>query len=191
MEIKKDEIQLPKNLKTKIEQILPDYITSDIILKPALCIKLPNIDTSILLSKFKKNNFFLDKIYLKNINYHIKNIDKDYQKPNKPKEISEFQEYEGNFLKRVKKDNNKENLVLVSFLDDLEYKKISKEKIIKDYSVTEKDLIEINIPCTESISNEQYYKNNKIWPQCNYISTKEKYIYNHNKTRGKRNIRYI
>ena len=182
MEIKKDEIQLPKNLKIKIEQILPDYITSDIILKPALCIKIPNKDTSILLSKFKKNNFFLDKIYLKNINYHLKNIDKDYQKPNETKEIkeiSEYQEFEGNFLKRVKKDNNKENLVLVSFLDDLEYKKISKEKIIKDYSVTEKDLIEINIPCTESISNEQYYKNNKIWPQCNYISTKEKYIYNH------------
>ena len=180
MEIKKDEIQLPKNLKTKIEQILPDYITSDIILKPALCIKVQNKDTSTLLSKFKKNNFFLDKIYLKNINYHIKNIDKDYQKPNKPKEISEFQEYEGNFLKRVKKDNNTENLVLVSFLDDLEYKKISKEKIIKDYSLIENDLLEINIPSTESISNEQYYKNNKIWPQCNYISSKEKYIYNHN-----------
>ena len=185
MESKNEGKPLIKNIKSKIEQILPDYITTDIILKPALCIKAQSKDTSTFLSKFKQNNLILDKIYLKNINYHIKNIDKDYQKPNKIKEKSEFQEFEGTFLKRVKKYNNKENLILISFLEDLEYKKISKEKIIKDYSINEKDLIKIEIPCTEPISNEQYYKNNKIWPQCNYISSKEKYIYNHNKEEEK------
>ena len=111
----------------------------------------------------------------------IKNIDKEYQKPSNviKDENSEFKEYEGTFLKRVKNYNGSENLVLVSFLDDLLYKKITKEKIIEDYGLKESDLIEIKIPCTESISNEQYYKNNKIWPQCNYISSKEKRIYNH------------
>ena len=185
MENKIEENSSPKNLKSKIEQILPDYITSDIILKPALCIKVQNKDTSTFLSRLKKNNLIIDKIYLKNINYHFKNIDKDYQKPNKKEENSKFKEYEGTFLKRVKKLNNKENLILISFIDDLEYKKISKEKILKDYILNENDLIEMNIPCTESISNEQYYKNNKIWPQCNYISSKEKYIYNQNKEEEK------
>ena len=176
-----------QKLKTKIEQILPDYITSDILIKPALCIKVPKKDTSGLLSKLKKNNLVLDKIYLKDINYHIKNIDKEYQKPtNVAKDTSsEFKEYEGTFLKRVKNYNATENLVLVSFLDDLSYKKITKEKIIDDYALKESDLIEIKIPCTESISNEQYYKNNKIWPQCNYISSKEKYIYNHDEKEKK------
>ena len=181
----KNDDNSPKNLKSKIEQILPDYITSDIILKPALCIKIPNKDTSVFLNKLKKDNIVLDKIYLKNINYQLKNIDKEYQKPNKKEENTKFKEFEGTFLKRVKKYNNKENLLLVSFLDDLEYKKISKEKILKDYSLNENNLIQIDIPCTESISNEQYYKNNKIWPQCNYISSKEKYIYIHNKEEEK------
>ena len=176
-----------QKLKTKIEQILPDYITSDILMKPALCIKVQKKDTSDLLSKLKKNNLILDKIYLKGINYHIKNIDKEYQKPsNVIKDVnSDFKEYEGTFLKRVKNYNGSENLVLVSFLDDLLYKKITKEKIIEDYGLKESDLIEIKIPCTESISNEQYYKNNKIWPQCNYISSKEKYIYNHDEKEKK------
>ena len=185
MENKIEDKPLQNNLKSKIEQILPDYITSDIILKPALCIKIPNKDTSALLSKLKKNNLSIDKIYLKDINYHTKNMDKDYQRPIKEEETSKFKEYEGSFLKRVKKYNNKENLVLISFIDDLEYKKITKEKILKDYSLKESDLVEVNIPCTESISNEQYYKNNKIWPQCNYISTKEKYIHIHNKEEEK------
>ena len=177
----------PTKLMTNIEQILPDYITSDTLIKPALCIKVQKKDTSILLSKLKKNNLVLDKIYLKGINYHIKNIDKEYQKPTNiiKDESSEFKEYEGTFLKRVKKYNGTENLVLVSFLDDFSYKKITKEKIIEDYSLKESDLIEIEIPCTESISNEQYYKNNKIWPQCNYISSKEKYIYNHDEKEKK------
>ena len=187
MESKDNNSITPQKLKTKIEQILPDYITSDILLKPALCIKVPKKDTSGLLSKLKKNNLVLDKIYLKGINYHIKNIDKEYQKPTNitKEESSEYKEYEGTFLKRVKNYNGSENLVLVSFLDDLSYKKITKEKIIEDYALKESDLIEIEIPCTESISNEQYYKNNKIWPQCNYISSKEKYIYNHSEKEKK------
>ena len=172
-------------IKSKIEQILPDYITSDIQLKTGLCIKVQKKDTSSLLSKLKKNNLVLDKIYLKDINYHHKNIDKEYQKPTIIKEISKYEEYDGTFFKRVKQYNNKENLVLISFKDDLEYKKISKEKIIEDYSLNENDIIEVDIPCTESISNEQYYKNNKIWPQCNYISSKEKYIYTHDEKEKK------
>ena len=134
MEYKEEDNPSLKNLKTKIKQMLPDYITSDIILKPGLCIKTQNKETSVLLSKLKKKNLLLDKIYLKGINYHMKNIDKEFQKPKK-KEISKYEEYEGNFLKRVKKYNNKENLVLISFLEDLEYKKINKEQIIKDYSL--------------------------------------------------------
>ena len=185
MENKEGDNSFIKNLKTKIEQILPDYITLDIILKPALCVKIPNKETSGLLSKLKKNNLLLDKIFLKDINYHLKNIDKEYQKPIFKEKISKYEEYEGNFLKRVKKYNTKENLVLISFLEDLEYKKITKEQIVKDYSLNKDDFLEINIPCTQSISNEQYYKNNKIWPQCNYISSKEKYIFNHNKNEEK------
>ena len=186
MENKKENISSNNDiLKTKITQLLPDYITTDIILKPALCVKIEKKNTSVLLSKLKKNNLILDKIYLKDINYHIKNIDKVYQKPNNAKDISKYQEFEGTFLKRVKKYNDKENLVLISFMDDLQYKKITKENIMKDYSLAETDLIEVEIPCTESISNEQYYKNNKIWPQCNYISSKEKYIYNHSEKEEK------
>ena len=128
------------SLKTKITQILPDYITSDIILKPALCIKVGKKETSQLLSKLKKNNLVLDKIYLKDINYHINNIDKDYQKPTNHKKISEYQEFEGTFFKRVKKYNDKENLIIISFLDDLEYKNITKEKIIEDYNLKENDI---------------------------------------------------
>ena len=105
-----------KNLKSKIEQILPDYITSDTIFKSALCIKISNKDTSLFLTKLKKDNIILDKIYLKSIYYQIKNIYEDYHKPNKIEEISKFKEYDGTFLKRVKKYvfylhfNNKFNL---------------------------------------------------------------------------------
>ena len=177
------------NIKTSIFQILPDYITSDIILKPALCIKVLKKDTSILLSKLKKNNLLLDKIFLKEINYHNKNISKEYQRPNndliKSNNQSQYKEYEGSFFKRVKPYNKEENLIAISFKEDLDYKKITKEKLIKDYELNEKDFLEVNIPCTESISNEQWLKSNKIWPQCNFISSKEKYIYNHNELEAK------
>ena len=176
------------NLKIDIEQILPDYITSDISLKPSLCIKVPKKDTSSILNKLKKNNLLLDKIYLKEINYHNKNISKEYQKPNnlfKVNKESQYKEYEGNFFKRVKPYNKEENLIAISFIEDLEYKKITKENLIKDYELKEKDLIEINIPCTESISNDQWKKSNKIWPQCNFISSKEKYIHNHDEQEKK------
>ena len=169
--------------KTEIHQILPDYITSDILLKQALCIKAKKKDTSNILTKLKNNKLLLDKIYLKDINYHNKNYSKEYQKPNtniNSKNIeSIYTEIEGNFFKRVKAYNKDENLIIISFKDDLEYKKITKEEILKNYELKEDDLIEVNIPSTESISNEQWKINNKIWPQCNYISSKEKYIYNH------------
>ena len=171
-----------KNIKINIEQILPDYITSDILLKTALCVKVPKKETSSLLNKLKKNNLLLDKIYLKEINYHNKNISKEYQQPNnlfKDDKQSQYKEYEGNFFKRVKPYNKEENLIAISFKEDLDYKKITKENLIKDYELKEQDLIEVNIPCTESISNEQWKKSNKIWPQCNFISSKEKYIYDH------------
>ena len=176
------------NNKTDIKQILPDYITSDIILKPALCIKANKKDTSSILSKLKKNNLLLDKIYLKDINYHNINISKEYQKPNilfSSNKQSQYKEFEGNFFKRVKKYNKEENLISVSFLEDLEYKKITKEKLLKDYELKNEDLLEMNIPCTESISNDQWMKSNKIWPQCNFISSKEKYIYTHDEEEKK------
>ena len=188
--IDKNNVENQVKLKTTIEQILPDYITSDILLKPALCIKTPKKDTSKLLSKLKTNNILLDKIYLKDINYHTKNISKDYQKPDislksNINTISEYKEINGNFFKRVKSYNNDQNLILISFKDDLNYKKISEEKIIKDLSVKKEDLIEVNIPCTESISDEQWSKNNKIWPQCNFISSKEKILYTHSEQEKK------
>ena len=176
------------NFKLDIEQILPDYITSEIILKLALCIKAKKKDTALILSKLKKNNLLLDKIYLKNINYHHKNISKEYQKPNTSFETnkdSEYKEFEGNFFKRVKKFNKEENLIAISFIEDLDYKKITKENLIKDYELKEEDFLELDIPCTESISNEQWVKSNSIWPQCNFISSKEKYIYNHNEKEKK------
>ena len=176
-------------MKTNILQILPDYITSDILLKPALCIKALKKDTSLILSKLKKNGLLLDKIYLKGINYHIKNISKEYQRPNnillKSNNESPYKEYEGNFFKRVKPYNKEENLIAISFQEDLDYKKITKEKILKDYELKEEDLTEVNIPCTESISDEQWKKSNKVWPQCNFISSKEKYIHNHNEKEKK------
>ena len=168
--------------KKDLIQILPDYITSDILLRPALCIKAKKKDTSLILSKLKKNNLLLDKVFLKNINYQHKNFDKEYQKPNeniRTKNENVYEEYEGNFFKRVKKINSEENLIVISFKDDLDYKKITKEKILKDYEIKEENIIEVNIPCMESITEEQYQKNNKIWPQCNYISSKEKNIYMH------------
>ena len=168
-------------LKTEICQILPDYITSEIILKPALSIKAKKKDTSKILTKLKNNKLILDKIYLKDINYHNKNNSKEYQKPSiNTKNIeSIYSEIEGNFFKRVKSYNKDENLIIISFKDDLDYRKITKEEILKNYELKEDDLIEVNIPSTESISNEQWKINNKIWPQCNFISSKEKYIYNH------------
>ena len=175
--------------KTKIHQILPDYITSATILKPALCIKVKKKDTSKILAKLKNNKLILDKIYLKDINYHTKNYSKEYQKPSinlNSKNIElQYKEIEGNFFKRVKAYNTDENLVIVSFKDDLEYRKITKEEILKNYELKEDDLIEVNIPSTESISNEQWKINSKIWPQFNYISSKEKYIYNHNSQEAK------
>ena len=169
-------------IKTDIIQLLPDYITSDILLKPVLCIKAKKKDTSLILSNLKKNNLLLDKVFLKNINYQHKNFDKEYQKPNEnvnQNNENKYEEYEGDFFKRVKNYNKEENLIVISFKDDLEYKNITKEKILKDYNLIEENLIEVNIPCMESITEEQYQKNNKIWPQCNYISSKEKNIYNH------------
>lgn len=169
--------------KTEINQILPDYITSDILIKSALCIKANKKDTSKILTKLKNNKLLLDKIYLKDINYHTKNYSKDFQKPNPDIKSnntqSELLEIEGNFFKRVKSYNKDENLIIISFKDDLDYRKITREEILKNYELKEEDLIEVNIPCTESISNEQWKKNNKIWPQCNFISSKEKYIYTH------------
>ena len=187
--IDKSNVENTTEIKTNIVQILPDYITSDIQLKPALCIKALKKDTSLILSKLKKNGLLLDKIYLKGINYHIKNISKVYQRPNNILLNSnielEYKEYEGNFFKRVKPYNKEENLIAISFKEDLDYKKITKEKIIKDYELKEEGLTEIDIPCTESISDEQWQKSNKIWPQCNFISSKEKYIHNHNEKEKK------
>lgn len=173
------------NKVNKIEQILPDYITGEIILKKCLCVKVPKRETSKILAHFKKNNLIIDKVYLQGINYHTLNYSKDYQRPLKDNDNNDYQEYDGSFLKRVKNYSEKENLVLISFKEDLSYRKINEESLIKEYKFKKEDFIEVDIPCTEPISNEQYVKNNKIWPLCNYISTKEKYIYEHNKIEEK------
>lgn len=174
-------------LKTNISQILPDYITEDILLKPCLCVKIENKQTSQFLAKLKSNNLILNNIYLKGIHYSPKNISKDFQKPSKF-HIEQFEKYDVSFLKRVKKYNSIQNLILISFIEDLFYKNITKQRLINDYSLDENDFVELNIPCSEPISDEQYQKSNKIWPHCNFISSKEKYIFNHNETELKEMI---
>ena len=66
-------------------------------------------------------------------------MSKEYQRPNnillKSNNESPYKEYEGNFFKRVKPYNNEENLIAISFKEDLDYKKITKEKILKDYEL--------------------------------------------------------
>ena len=176
-----DENQI--NNKKDINQILPYYITSDIPLKPVLCIKAQKKDTAKILTKLKNKKLLLDKIYLKDVDINNPIFQKEYQRPNqklKKNLENKYKEIEGNFFKRVKNYGPGENLIVVSFKDDLEYKNITKKNILEDYELKEDDLIEnINIPCTESISDEQWKKNNAIWPQCNFISSKEKYIHNH------------
>ena len=122
------------NNKKDINQILPYYITSDIPLKPVLCIKAQKKDTAKILTKLKNKKLLLDKIYLKDVDINNPVFQKEYQRPNqklKKNLENKYKEIEGNFFKRVKNYGPGENLIVVSFKDDLEYKNITKKKYIR------------------------------------------------------------
>ena len=116
-------------MQLSINQILPDFITCDIPVKPALILTILKQDTSKYLKELS-SKYSLNKIHLKTnqCNNNNKTISNDdiYKYPssfniNKANNDNEFMEYDCSFLKRVKplKDVNDYRYIIITFIDEL------------------------------------------------------------------------
>ena len=163
-----------------IKQILPYYITAKIPTKIGICILVDKKLTNKIINILKQKNLSLEKVYLKD-NYFINEKLEDYQKKSLNNNSNNgFEIYDCSFLKRVKNFNNSQNLILISYKEDLEYKKINLKELYSELNISEKDIFEYKIPSIQPISNEQYEEAKKFWSLSCLISPKEKYIYDHN-----------
>ena len=179
-------------MQLSINQILPDFITCDIPVKPALILTILKQDTSKYLKELS-NKYSLNKIHLKtnqfNNNKTISNDD-IYKYPssfkiNKTNKDNEFMEYDCSFLKRVKpsKDVSDHRYIIITFIDELEYLHKNINDIINEFNIKNKNLLKIvDIPHKQPISEKQYEQAKSFWPICILVSSKEKFIYNHTTT---------
>ena len=174
----------------KIIQILPDYIKMNIPNKKAIFYKVNKIETGLFINKLKINNFCLKNTYLKNNDFNIK-YSENYQKPLINKNNNIFKSYDCSFLKRVKNLNKNENLILITFIDDLEYRKLTNEELIKNLDLKNDNITYLEIPSICPITKIQYNICKEQWPMTFTISSKEKYIYEHNNNEEKEIIKIM
>ena len=168
------------NEKYLIEQILPYYITAKIPIKKGICIQIEKKLTTNIIKILKQKDINLDSVYLKDNNFLKQNLN-EYEKSSFDNNINnEYIIYDCSFLKRVKNLNDSKNLILISFKEDIEYKKINLKDLCLELKILEKDILEYDIPSIQPISNEQYEEAKAYWPISCLISPKEKYIYQHN-----------
>ena len=174
----------------KIIQILPDFIKMNIPNKKAIFYKVNKNETSLFINKLKNNNFSLKNIYLKNNEFNIKYKEK-YQKPLIDINNNVFKSYDCSFLKRVKNLNENENLILITYIDDLEYRKLTNEELIKNLELKNNNIIYLEIPSICPITKIHYNTCKEQWPMSFIISSKEKYIYEHKNNEEKEMIKIM
>ena len=160
-----------------IQQIQPFFLKNQIPFKTALCALVKKQATGNLLANLTKNNLTLNNLHLNN-NDLSPSFTADYQKPSNTNKTNE-KLYDCSFLKRVKPFNKDENLIIISFLDHLNFLALTKEKISTTFGVPENKLVEQQIPSVQPITQKQYLSCKEKWPLVNMISDKEKYIYDH------------
>ncbi len=105
---------------TQILQILPDVFYEEVLLKPALCIRINKKHTSSIIQFLKNKNLTNEKTYLKEEYKDEKSSIPSYaigSYSNNKKSFGKYLnylQYDISFLKRVKPLND-ENLLMIGF----------------------------------------------------------------------------
>lgn len=171
------------NVTVRIVQILPDYITMEIPLKKAICAIIEKKETGKFLDFLKKQNILIDKVHLLS-NEDNSNFLKDFQKSAiQPKQNeNNYILCDCSFLKRVKNAGNNKNYVIITFIEELRYLNKSIDECISQIGISKDNIIEISLPSMQPISSSQFESAKKIWPITSLISSKEKFLYEHQET---------
>lgn len=161
-----------------IEQVLPDYIKMNIPTRPALCAVIPKKETGKMLNLLKQKGYFLEKVHLNN-SIFITKEKKEYQKSQSTQNKDAFELVDCSFLKRVKNGGDINNIIIITFLDEIQYLKKNIPTILSELNILEENTIQVNIPSMQPISQTQYEEAKKFWSITSFISPKEKFIYEH------------
>lgn len=161
-----------------IEQVLPDFINMSIPTRPALCAIIPKKETGKMLNLLKQKGYCLEKVHLHN-SIPITNEKKEYQTSQSNQNKNEFELVDCSFLKRVKNGGETNNIIVITFLDEIQYLKKNIPIILSELDILQESTLQVNIPSMQPISQAQYEEAKKLWSITSFISSKEKFIYKH------------